>query len=313
MDAIPLADLLLLGVVALGAWRGLRRGALLSSLDLLALSLVWWTALRLHQPMAEWLARIFELSPGPALFASLVSGVGLGLLAYGLLLRVLVPIVTTLAGDLPPAGPSLATLDRVGGLLAGGLAGLALSLVALALHTALPGRIGEPYLESARLVRPLAQTAGGLVSFPAVVASVPWGPVVLVPARTPAPRLTFPLDVRPQPDGPAEETLLLLLNRSRADFGLPPLRTDPDLQRLARQYAADLFRSGPPPTPDALTRPPVLAVNLLMAPSAESAHRAVLGQPTARQNVLSTVFRRVGIGVVRAGLWGRAVAEVFAD
>src|SRR5262249_13729476 len=57
----------------------------------------------------------------------------------------------------------------------------------------------------------------------------------------------------------------------------------------------------------------VLGENLAYAPTVDIAHNGLMNSPGHRANVLSPAFGRVGIGVVRGGVWGRMFSQEFAD
>jgi uncharacterized protein YkwD len=127
----------------------------------------------------------------------------------------------------------------------------------------------------------------------------------------------------------AEAALHALVNRSRAEAGLPALVLDERLTRIARGHSAEMARLGTvahvlPATGDAADRvkaaglrPRFIAENVGMAHSVLGVHEGLLGSPGHRANILHKEPTRVGIGVVpKLADDGRAlliyVTELFA-
>lgn len=144
-----------------------------------------------------------------------------------------------------------------------------------------------------------------------------------------------PRSVRVPPPRPASATaeeaeaaIVELVNRERRRAGLPPLRPDVRLGRVAREHSADMMDgesvghvSPATGTPSDRARraglaPAVLLENVARAYSPEEAQAGLMGSPGHRRNVLSPDVPRVGVGVAlgrevggRRELW---VTELFA-
>ena len=53
--------------------------------------------------------------------------------------------------------------------------------------------------------------------------------------------------------------------------------------------------------------------NLAYAPSVETAHEGLMESPGHKRNILDPKYRRIGIGVIDSGIYGRMFTQNFAD
>lgn len=107
----------------------------------------------------------------------------------------------------------------------------------------------------------------------------------------------------------SESELLRLLNEDRKRAGLPPLRLDDRLTKIARAHSEEMakkrtvFHHSPTTgTPEdrvrrAHLKNSMLAENLAQASSEEEAERSLLDSPGHRRNILDPTLTQVGIGV----------------
>lgn len=119
--------------------------------------------------------------------------------------------------------------------------------------------------------------------------------------------------------------MLALLNHSRAAAGRRPLLPNTTLRNVARGHGEDMFafgylshRSRDGRTPwdrvtEAGIRPAYVGENLAFAPDVQEAHSLLMQSPGHRQNILSTEYHRVGIGVLDSGDRGVIVVEDFTN
>ena len=144
---------------------------------------------------------------------------------------------------------------------------------------------------------------------PAVLVNVP----VYVGVPEPAIGRGGPTEGPGAPLVDAEERLLSLLNAARAQAGLRPLASDPELRAVALGHSQEMatahFLSHVSPTTgtleDRLRRAGALLAaggeNISRASGAEAAHRDLMNSPGHRANMLSPKFTHVGIAVVPDG------------
>jgi uncharacterized protein YkwD len=120
-----------------------------------------------------------------------------------------------------------------------------------------------------------------------------------------------------------EAALLARLNGARAAEGLPALKEDKTLAKLARAHAEAMRKArllghdvgdGDPATRavEAGAAFKLVGENVAKAKAERTAHRALYASPSHRANLLDTRFKKIGIGVVvdpkTGDLW---VAQLF--
>ncbi len=343
---MPVLTVLIVVFLAAASWRGWLRGIFVETFDLVALALVVIAA--------AWVWRV--AGPGVGV-ASLVGGAVAVLVAS----RPIARAVLTLPR-------SVDQVSRIAGSLFAGVWAILLTTAVLLVGTTTPGArarvagpvCGDPlarYLtvadhplhtageRLARLGRPVMVWASRQLfdTFTLTLAADGRTDVCVEldrsrdaadAAASMGPEgFTFPAagpdEVRTAPD--AETEVLALLNRARADAGLPPLDADPSLAEVGRAHAVDMYVRGyfahdtpeceagvVPGCRDPFNRMHAAGItyatageNLALAPSARAAHEGLMGSPGHRANILDPRFRRVGIGVVD-GPFGLMVTQEFA-
>lgn len=137
--------------------------------------------------------------------------------------------------------------------------------------------------------------------------------------------LRFPADLELRVDEQKEQRMLELVNDERAKVGLPALRVDPALREAARAHSAEMFRRSYFAHDSAVAGSPadrmkaagvqfqVAGENIAYAQSLSIAHRGLMNSQGHRENILSPLYTRVGIGVVDAGIYGQMYTQDFAD
>lgn len=121
----------------------------------------------------------------------------------------------------------------------------------------------------------------------------------------------------------AEQQLLALLNSTRAEHGLGPLRMDGGLQSVARAHSFEMATNGyvghgslsGASALERLSRAArgLVGENVSFGVDCEAVHRALVASNGHRDNILNPAFNRVGIGVFSAGTFGLAVTQDFAE
>lgn len=122
-----------------------------------------------------------------------------------------------------------------------------------------------------------------------------------------------------------EQQLLRLVNEERAKIGVAPLTREETRTDVGRAHSKDMFERGyfshySPEGKDVGDRLEEAGVtygiageNLALAPSIQSAHEGLMNSPGHRRNILDPAFKRVGIGVVDGGVYGKMITQVFTD
>lgn len=113
-----------------------------------------------------------------------------------------------------------------------------------------------------------------------------------------------------------EQQLHGMINRARSGQGVGNLSLSEKLSRRARRHTDEMADSG------TLfhscldcgggRRPASMAENIGVGPSLKAVHQALMDSSGHRENILSSTYHRVGVGVVRRGdrVW---VTELFSS
>lgn len=136
-------------------------------------------------------------------------------------------------------------------------------------------------------------------------------------------KLDLPNDLALSTDQDAEQEMLRLLNQERATRGLAALELDTRLLPVARQHSEEMFRlkyfgHQSPVLGSPFDRLQAAKIsyarageNLAYAHSVAIAHRGLMESPGHRENILRPEFKRVAIGVISAGSYGRMFTQLF--
>lgn len=126
-------------------------------------------------------------------------------------------------------------------------------------------------------------------------------------------------------DSTSEQKMFELVNNEREKQGISLLVFDNRLRDLARQHGRDMFERGyfSHYTPeglnpfDRISQANIVfnqaAENLAFAPSLALAHDGLMKSSGHQANILSPDFKKVGIGVVDGGIYGKMFVQEFAD
>lgn len=126
-------------------------------------------------------------------------------------------------------------------------------------------------------------------------------------------------------DAVSENEMLLLVNKERAIVGVRELNSDDTLKLVSRAYATDMwerkyFSHYSPEGEDVGDRLTIVnypytyaGENLALAPTVITAHIGLMNSEGHRRNILDPSFRRVGIGAIDNGIYGKIFVQVFSD
>jgi uncharacterized protein YkwD len=138
----------------------------------------------------------------------------------------------------------------------------------------------------------------------------------------------IPLDIKGENlsvDEAAETAMLNLVNEERRKNGVSELGRRDELVPVARAHATDMwereyFGHVSPDGEDVGDRLErsgvsysVAGENLALAPTVQTAHNGLMNSEGHRRNILDPDFRRVGIGVIDNGVYGKMFVQVFTD
>lgn len=126
-------------------------------------------------------------------------------------------------------------------------------------------------------------------------------------------------------DRDSEQKMFDLVNEERIKEGMGELEFNAGLSTIGRNYSKDMFERGyfshySPESKTVADRGVVARIsfsvigeNLAYAPDVESAHKGLMNSPGHRANILSKDYKKVGIGVMDGGAYGKMFTQVFSD
>ena len=126
-------------------------------------------------------------------------------------------------------------------------------------------------------------------------------------------------------DEAAEIEMLRLVNDERKKRGLSELSRRDQVVPVARAHAKDMwereyFGHVSPDGEDVGDRLEKAGVsysiageNLALAPTVQTAHTGLMNSEGHRANILEPQFKRVGIGVIDNGIYGKMFVQIFTD
>lgn len=317
-------DLVLPLVVLIYTLRGVRRGLLLGVIDMVGVIAAIAVGFAGYQGLSPIIARVLRLS-GDA--ADLVAFFTLFFLATAL--YVIVSSGLQSLSGVRNRSRTSSRVNRVLGVLFGAIQG---GVVAALLATAVGVLPVSASLATQSQSSTLAPFFGGLTTrlAPSAEQLLTFGsrPSLLrvhTPGNVEPVNPSFPDNLTVTEDQAAEQRMLELINHQRAAHSVRPLTMDEELRRTARAHSAEMFELSyfahiSPRTGATVDRLKTVGIQYLVAgenlayqPDVATAHRLLMSSAGHRSNILSPLFERVGIGVVRGGAYGQMYTQVFVD
>jgi len=126
-------------------------------------------------------------------------------------------------------------------------------------------------------------------------------------------------------DKTAESQMFAMVNQERQKQGVKELSLDQGLTIVGREHCEDMFKRGyfSHNTPEGLSPFDRMAKNdisftyagenLALAPNVDLAMQGLMQSPGHRENILSTDFGKIGIGVIDGGIYGEMFCQEFTD
>lgn len=127
------------------------------------------------------------------------------------------------------------------------------------------------------------------------------------------------------PDPISENQMVKLINHERKKKGVGPIIQDSALRTVSRTYAQDMLMRGyfSHYTPEGLSpfdrlekygiRYLFSAENLAYAPEVDLAMSGLMKSEGHRRNILDPSYRKVGVGVIDAGIYGKMFVQEFTN
>jgi len=314
-------DFILLLILLFSILSSVRRGFILSILDLLC-----W--------LGSLLIAFFLYGPLAVLFDNYIPSIGVWStpLAFIIILvasRIILDSLTHAFLLKVPEGVHTTLLNRVLGIFPGVINGFLWIVLLSSLFLLMP--ISSNLSEDGRDSK-LSDWAVAKVSWLedqlAPVFGAFFNRIVPKPSaaidKQESVKLPFTVDDPiPRPDLEAE--MLVIVNRERQKQGMRVLLADPAIAVAARKHSADMFARGyfSHITPEGISpferirREKVEFVtageNLALAQTLAIAHAGLMNSPGHRANILRPAFGRLGIGILDGGVYGLMITQNFRN
>ncbi len=323
MHGVNWVDVALIVIVGLGALAGIRRGFLRGAIDLLTIVVSVVIAAVAYHWVADFIASRFHLS---TVIASVIGFTGVAIVVqFAISLLVVTPLSPLIS--VARHTPVSKQLDAFLGLAPGAVKGLAIAMAVVMLLVLMPFGSGvDPSLGRSALAQHLLSGANQIATDAEGHAGINLSDFMIVtePATDQGMRLPFSVKSGLKESTTDEAQMLQLLNEARAQNGLAPLKSDPQLQQVAAAHSQEMLELGyfahisplhgnPTDRMDAAgVTYTVAGENIAYAPTVDVAQRGLMRSPGHRANILSSQYTRVGIGVVVTPFGTRMFTQDFA-
>jgi uncharacterized protein YkwD len=320
MNWVDLSIIIFLGLYALD---GFRRGLVAQVVSLIVFIVSLLAAFKLYLSIGPFISERFGTSPN---ISNALSFVGIWIVLNGILGFISGFIVrfipTFVLGSL---------INRGLGVLAGAFRGLVTVGLYLLLIVSLPVPVSlKDDLNESRLAPPIVARSQIYAGYLSRYFNQVFGGAIndtlslLVAPEEGSTKLPFKVK-NGTVDEKSEQEMFALVNAERIKRGLFPLSSDSKLQEVARAHARDMFEQGyfSHDSPDGKTpkdrldaagiKYTIAGENLALAPHVAMAHQGLMDSEGHRENILYPSFRKVGIGVISGGVFGKMFVQEFTD
>lgn len=309
------------GLFLLYIFEDISFGLIASGISLISTVFSFFIGLAIYPTFSAPVAQIFNLPKGIADAISFLTSTVLSFVLVSYLLSIIRRKFISLTF------PKL--VDRLGGALFGSLSFFFIASFAVALLLAFP--TSTTIRDSIKNSYSAPLFSNYMQGMNAVVRLVFGGAIEdTINFLTVKPNSNATIDLnfktaKVKVDEVSESKMLEQVNIERRKAGVAPLELDIKLQDLAREYAKDMLSRGSFShyTPERLSPFDRMASanisyqyageNLAFAPDVGIAMNGLMKSQGHRENMLNPNFRRVGIGVIDAGLYGKMFVQEFTD
>jgi len=314
-------DIILLLVMALAVWGGLRKGFIIGSINLI----VW---------IGSLLAGFFLYQYGGELLKTNFPRLGpwtlpISFLSVVVITRLILGSIFNLILRKTPNETHNHGVNRFLGIFPGVVNGIIYTTIIAALLLSVPLMYGiTQKAKESTLTKKLAINVGWLddklspIFDEAVKKSLTR--TTVEPESDETVKLNFRVnDAKARAD--LEMKMLTLVNQERAKKGLKPLQWDPELLPVARAHSQDMFARGyfshyTLEGKDPFDRMKAAGIkyfsageNLALGPSLSICHEGLMNSPGHRANILNPTYGRIGIGILDGGAYGLMISQEFRN
>jgi uncharacterized protein YkwD len=313
-------DLLLIIIFLLSVWGGWQKGFIVSSIELATWVGSIVAGFLFYEKVADWLEHYFNLG----IWSLPVAFIGVILAASIIISLILNLFIRATPDELHAHGA-----NKFLGVVPGSVKGFLNAIIIASLLLALP--FWESVTEAARkstIANSLAIQSSWIdeklspVFDDAISRSI--NKLTVHPKSNETVKLNFTVS-SPKNREDLEAQMLVMVNKERREAGLPDLKPDPELAKVARAHSKDMFARGyfshftleGKTLADRLRAGHVSYLNagenLALAPTIRLAHSNLMNSPGHRANILHKNFGRLGIGVLDGGIRGLMVTQNFRN
>ncbi len=325
---LNLLDLVIIFIVLFYAYEGYSVGLMYALLDLLSFLGSFLLALFLYVSFGNNLSLFFRIPPGLGYAIAFFTLAFISEIVLNFILKKIFGFAQFLGKD-NFLQKFFKKVDHPLGIFPGIVSALIILSFLLAVLIALPSsptlkkfaldsRIGGMFITKTSLFeRQFNEIFKGAVQETLNVLTVK-------PESSETVELNFKVS-QPTVDMRSEKEMLKLINIERKKHGLGELVSDERLVELARDYSRNMLEEGYFSHYNRKNQSPFARMeiygisytyageNLALAPSVELAHQGLMNSPGHRANILSPDFRKVGIGVMDGGIYGKMFSQEFTD
>lgn len=328
MSELNWIDFVILIVLLFYALEGYFAGFIASILDLISFVLSFIIGLKYYGVIGAILLETFSIPQG---FSNAIGFFIMSFLSDMIIKLILFRFVSirTLSVRFYSKFPAFKIVNRFLGVIPGIFSGLILLAFLLTLSIALPlSAFIKQSVASSGIGKELVRRTQG---FEKELNSIFGGAVnETLNFLTVTPQSNESVDLNFQVsnfsiDRNAEREMLVLVNKERTKQGIVLLVFNEQLAQVGRDHCEDMFRRGyfSHYTPEGLSpfdrmtqasiAFQVAGENLALAPDVNLAMQGLMNSRGHRENILSSDFGKVGIGVIDGGIYGQMYCQEFSD
>ncbi|MCU7550288.1 CvpA family protein [Chitinophagaceae bacterium LB-8] len=313
-------DLFLIVIFLLSVWGGWRKGFIVSSIELATWTGSIGVGFIFYEKTADWLGAYFNLGE----WALPVAFIGVIIVA-----SMIISLILNLFIRATPDHVHAHGVNKFLGLVPGSIKGILNAIIIATLLLALPlWKLITEEARQSRIANTLAVQSSWIdeklspVFNDAISRSI--NRLTVHPKSNETVKLNFTVN-NPTVREDLETQMLIMVNNERRKAGLPDLKPDPELTKVARAHSKDMFARGyfshftleSKTLADRLRSGGVnytnAGENLALAPTIRLAHSNLMNSPGHRANILHKGFGYLGIGVLDGGIRGLMVTQNFRN
>ena len=321
-------DIFVLIILFFYSIEGFAVGILVASVDFLSFALSFLAGITFYGLIATLLTKLLPISHG---FANAIGFFVVAVvveIVLNIILKILVANITFFQLFIPSVGP-VKIISKFLGIIPGLCSGLILSAFVLSVILALPfSMFLKQSILNAKVGSILVANTQGF--------SKDWNGIfggavndtlsflTIEPKSNQNINLNFKV-AKGSVDEKAEQQMFKLVNSERVSRGLTSLSFSDGLSAVGEAHCKDMFehgyfshysQNGLSPF-DRMAQNNIAfnfaGENLALAPSVDLAMKGLMQSPGHKENILSTDFHKVGIGVIDGGIYGEMFCQEFTD